>query len=295
MNAKKFLRGLMAAGIFASTLTFTPQVDNLIQNTVTYASEIDESYYPDDIPIVRSDDVSKYSPPIEHYPMPDKYIRMYDEAIAKSPNDATLYCSRGMYLRVQNKYEQAIADFNKAMSLEPKFFHAYFQRAETYRIMQDYKRAVRDYTLAIACKRTSPTYYIVAHKHRIFAYEKLGNYDRAIKEYDKLLRYFPDAEVYWARQAELYAETGQYDKAIKNYTMWIELEPERAEPYGERAAMYAMQQDYQSAISDLSTAIELEPDNASFYLARGIFYKILDDDKNAEADFAKAKELDYEE
>ena len=297
MKTKKILQGLIATGFLACTLTFSPQADNFAQMPVAYAEEevIDESRYPDDIPIVRADDVSKYTPPMIYLSMPDKYIRMYDEAIKKSPNDATLYCSRGIYLMCQNKYKEAIADFTKAIRLEPKFFYAYYERANTYRLMENYKKAIKDYTRTIENSTTVGS-FSEAYRMRGLAYEKIDDYDNALKNYTEAFEIFPDEPVFLEHRAEIYMERKQYDKAIADYTKWIELDPEDDDAYSNRAAAYFMKNNFESAIPDINKAIELNPDGfhtGSYYFARGLCYLALGEKIKAVASFARAKQLGY--
>mgnify|MGYP002856934922 CR=1 FL=1 len=300
MKAKKILQGLIATGFLACTLTFSPQADNFTQMPVAYAEAevIDESDYPDDIPIARSDDVSKYVPPMMYLPMPDKYIRMYDEAIKKSPKDATLYCSRGIYLSCQNKYKEAIADFTTAIRLEPKFIYAYCRRANTYRLMEDYKKAIKDYTRAIESSTDSTTSSssFEAYRMRGLIYEKMGNYDNALKNYEEAIEIFPDEPVFWENRADIYMERKQYDKAIADCTKWIEMDPEDDDAYSNRAAAYFMKNNFESAILDLNKAIELNPEGfhtGSYYFARGLCYAMLGEKIKAIASFAKANQLGY--
>ena len=76
-------------------------------------------------------------------------------------------------------YDRAIADYNKALELDPKDATAYNNRGFTYDNKGDYDKAIADYDAAI---RLNPE-YARAYNNRGFTYDKKGDYDRAIADY----------------------------------------------------------------------------------------------------------------
>src|SRR5882757_7962692 len=55
------------------------------------------------------------------------------EAIRNNPNDPQAYNMRGTVLAQAGKTEEALADFNKAVSLDPNFGQAFANRGLVYR------------------------------------------------------------------------------------------------------------------------------------------------------------------
>jgi tetratricopeptide (TPR) repeat protein len=73
--------------------------------------------------------------------------------------DAAAYHKRGIERRRQRDYDQAIADFDQAIRLNPAFAEAYLSRANARRDTGDYDRAITDYTEAIRLDPKSAAAY----------------------------------------------------------------------------------------------------------------------------------------
>ena len=58
----------------------------------------------------------------------DRAIADYDKALELDPKDATAYNNRGFTYDKKGDYDKAIADYNKALELDPKDATAYNNR-----------------------------------------------------------------------------------------------------------------------------------------------------------------------
>jgi tetratricopeptide (TPR) repeat protein len=72
-------------------------------------------------------------------------IADYNKAIELDPNDADAYYNRGIAYADQQEYAQAIADYNKAIELDPKYAYAYYNRGIAYYNQQKYAQAIADF------------------------------------------------------------------------------------------------------------------------------------------------------
>ena len=82
-------------------------------------------------------------------------VKNYEKAIqekATRPNlmDADAYNSRGNRFLEQRLLKMAIADFDEAIRLDPKFTVAYGNRAVAYKMQGDKTKAISDYERFIA-------------------------------------------------------------------------------------------------------------------------------------------------
>jgi tetratricopeptide (TPR) repeat protein len=63
---------------------------------------------------------------------------------------------------------------------------------------------------------------------------------------------------------------GEYDKAIEDYDWGIQQDPNYASAYNNRGFAYAELGQYQLAIQDFDKAIQLDPKNGYVYYSRGV-------------------------
>ena len=90
-----------------------------------------------------------------------------------------------------------------------------------------------------------------------------------------------------------YYQSGQYELAIRDYDKVIELNPNDDVAYNNRVVAYSALGQYERAIQDYNKVIELNPDYAEAYNNRGLAYELLGNMTSANADFAKAQQLGY--
>jgi tetratricopeptide (TPR) repeat protein len=133
--------------------------------------------------------------------------------------------NRGIEKGKNGDLDGAIADFNRAIELDPKDDAPYYNRAQAKRLKKDTAGAIADYTRAIELGSTNPA-----------AYNNRGN----------------------AR-----ADNNDPDGAIADYTRAIELKPDYARAYYNRAVAKEAKDDKAGAEADFKTAEKLDPELAS--------------------------------
>ena len=74
----------------------------------------------------------------------DSAIADYTKAIEIDPKDAKAYYNRGLIFNNIGEYYQAIADFTKAIEINPKYADAYNSRGAAYAVKGEYERAWED-------------------------------------------------------------------------------------------------------------------------------------------------------
>ena len=108
--------------------------------------------------------------------------------------------------------------------------------------------------------------------NRGVAYDNLGQYQPAIKDYNQAIHLKPDyAEAYY-NMGTIYSEIGQYQLAIEDFNQAIRLKPNDAEAYHNRGFAYDRLNQSLHAIENYNQAIHLKPDYATAYNNRGIDY-----------------------
>jgi tetratricopeptide (TPR) repeat protein len=133
--------------------------------------------------------------------------------------------NRGIEKGKKGDLDGAIADFNRAIELNPKDDAPYYNRAQARRLKKDAAGAIADYTRAIELGSQNPA-----------AYNNRGN----------------------AR-----SENNDRDGAIADYTRAIELQPNYARAYYNRAVTKKDKGDTAGAAADFKHAQKLDPELAS--------------------------------
>ncbi len=150
-----------------------------------------------------------------------KAIRLYSRAISKDKENVEAYWRRGSeYHRIMKQYDDAIADFNKAVSIDSAFNNGclFEARGLSKEAIGNYSEAIADYTTALKlCKSVQPstpreTYYF----YRARTLLKRGDTAMAISDVDSSLHYwnsFPRARYLKGRllvMKEQYREAEKY-------------------------------------------------------------------------------------
>ncbi len=185
---------------------------------------------------------------------------------------------------VEENYEQALADYNRAIKINPINYDAYFHRAALYKQQKEYDLAVDDLNKAIELNPDS-NYY----RERGSVYYLKKQYDLAIKEYIKAIRLnsYPPAyhDLAWLLATcsdEKYRDGSKAvafaEKAVgfgKRAGYHIVLEPQVLNTL---AAAYAEAGDFDTAVESQEKAIQLlkeegRSDNLDGYVKRLESYK----------------------
>ncbi|MCA9906126.1 MAG: tetratricopeptide repeat protein [Anaerolineae bacterium] len=76
-------------------------------------------------------------------PDPTRTLDELDAAIVGAPDDPALYIERGRLLLLVYEWDRALADFNRALELDPDDAEAYYQRGLLYASAPDGTNATR--------------------------------------------------------------------------------------------------------------------------------------------------------
>jgi len=79
----------------------------------------------------------------------DQAIAEYNRAIEIDPTFASAYNNRGVVYGRKEQHDQAIAEYNRAIEIDPKFALAYYNRAISYEKKGQHGQAIADYNKAV--------------------------------------------------------------------------------------------------------------------------------------------------
>ncbi len=219
---------------------------------------------------------------------------------------------RGECHQRAGRYDEALADYTRALELDPGDVWALVNRGQTYRAMERHDEALCDLSQAIELNPSSAW----APVNRGQTYQAMKRYDEALADYTRALELDPsDAATFLALRGGTYQDMKRYDEALADYTRAIELDPSsapaialrdriQAEKHYEevladltraivnRGRTYHAMKRYDEALADYNQAIELHPAVAAAYAPRGATYQAMKRYEEALADYTRAIELD---
>jgi len=128
----------------------------------------------------------------------------------------------------------------------------------------------------------------LAYQWRAAAYRDIGDLEAALEDYTRVLELEPEA--YWFnRRGLVYEEQKAFDKAVADYTRAIELNPKWAVAYNNRGFARMNLKQWEKAKTDFETAIRLDPSAPTPYVnLAGIYWTFKKDRKNTYANLQKA-------
>jgi lipoprotein NlpI len=161
---------------------------------------------------------------------------------------------------------------------------AYLNRAKAYVEKSEFDRAIADYNEVI--KLFPKNMY--AYYGRGFAYYKQGEFDHAIADFTEVIELNPRDERAYLSRATAYLHIDDFDRAIADYTQTILLSPKDEHVYCSLGAAYRAAGDFDRAIAEFTRAIEINPQYHEAYVLRANAYKAKDDFGRANADYDQA-------
>jgi tetratricopeptide (TPR) repeat protein len=135
------------------------------------------------------------------------------------------------HILLHQRYEDALAEVNRALELDP------------------------DHTEALIIRTN--------------AYVRLGRLEEALMDANRAIELDPDNGAPYHARGVVYEQQDRPEDALADYTRSIELDPTLAQAYNNRGVMYDVLGEHDKALADYYRAVELKPDYAKAYINIG--------------------------
>jgi RNA polymerase sigma factor (sigma-70 family) len=189
-----------------------------------------------------------------HY---DEAIADFNHALQLDPKAAAAYFNRGRAHKLQGKYDQALVDYAQNLKLHPNAAGTYVNRGQIYNLKGDYDLAIADFDHALLLNPTKE----LAYTGRANSYIAKGGYDQAIADCNRALAMDPVDVKAYVNRGRAYNLKGDYEHAISSYDRAIQLDPRIIAPYQNRGEAYASEGNYDKAIADFEAVLSINPNS----------------------------------
>ncbi|MGP8214094.1 MAG: tetratricopeptide repeat protein [Bacteroidia bacterium] len=183
-------------------------------------------------------------------------LTLWTSAINNS-SSALAYCSRGKYYMENNKNDDAVTDYNKAIDLRDDYSSAYLDRSSLLLKMGIIDKALDDCNkfISLSHDNIQESAFAYINKGKCLIVKK--NYSPALAALDKAIQINPGlVPAFYFKGGALYC-LGKYEEAINAYTKAIEINPEFKEAYYSRSNTFFAEKEYALALTDALKAKEL--------------------------------------
>jgi len=199
----------------------------------------------------------------------DKALASYDKAIGLEPNVAPLLGVRGGILVVLGRYDEALASYDKAIELEPNNPLVWRERCRVLGNLGRHNEALASYDKVIKLEPNDASAWL----NRGRALVHLERYDEALASFDKAIELEPNDASAWSNQGAVLDNLSRYAEALASYNKVTELKPNDTLAWLSQGSMLDHLGHHDEALASYNKAIELDPNDASTWLNRG---KVLD-------------------
>lgn len=141
-------------------------------------------------------------------------IKILSHLIVREPANPQNLVDRGLVYSNLRRYDDALADYNRAIELNPKFDRAFSNRGNLHAIRHSWQDAIADYDEAIDLNPLN----IRARLNQAVTFREIGNYEEALICLDIALFFRPKSAVLYAERGRTYHLQGHRNRAIREYT-----------------------------------------------------------------------------
>lgn len=219
----------------------------------------------------------------------DKALGFYTEAIEKVPDFADAYLNRGLIYEKRGMYEQAQADYLKAVEVDPEFPQAQFSLARVLHILNKANDSEKILSELATLYKDSLS-YLYLHAKNLTALNKL---DQAQTFFSMAIQKEPKNPEILSDFGFVYYLQNDLEEAEKLFVQAIQFSTTNPFPFHNLGVVYALQQKFELALQNSQKAIELEPTSGLFQSNHGFHLLLNQRTSEAEIHLNKAEKLGY--
>ncbi len=197
----------------------------------------------------------------------EEAIKFYSEAIEKTPDFADAYNNRGTVKMASNKLEEAIVDFEKALSIDNEFILAKYNLGEAYSNTIELDKSL-ELLKQIETKYKDSSFYFVTLSNVLI---KKNKYSEANAYLLNAIRLDKKNDKAFTNLGFIQYSERKYIEAKVSFEQAISLNPNQDLAYNNLSLVYANEGNYTKALELVEKAINLNKsilyeNNKGYYL-----------------------------
>jgi tetratricopeptide (TPR) repeat protein len=157
----------------------------------------------------------------------DDALRDFQAAISLDPTCSLAIHNRAVTLAQQNQFDAALRDFNRVIELNPGLAVAYRNRAELLAAIGRMEEALSDYNQALESLPNDAQLY----RDRAYVFQRLGEFSKSMADFNRALELAPDDPDTMTQRGNLAAEQGNYEQAVTDFQQALAKDPNWGEAH----------------------------------------------------------------
>jgi tetratricopeptide (TPR) repeat protein len=178
-----------------------------------------------------------------------------DDLIQIAPDNPIGYFQRGRIFLAQKKEKEAIAQLEKALSIQPDYLEALNLIVALHVSQKEFKKAIERVEAQTKISSSNPFFYnILGH-----LYEMNREIEKAGDHYKKAIEVNPNFSMFYVSLGDFYTRQNLTERAIQEYTTAIQKDPNSLSAYMSLGILYDTQKKYDKAKECYQKALKINP------------------------------------
>ncbi|MFI3219494.1 MAG: tetratricopeptide repeat protein, partial [Methylococcales bacterium] len=169
-------------------------------------------------------------------------LASYDKALSINPNYARAHSNRGNVLQSLNRFEDALKSYGRALAIRPEYAEAFYNRGNALQAIKDLSAAIASYEQALRIK----PYFLQALVSLGNALHDTQRYTDALLSYDKALAIQPDYAEAFYNCGNVLHDLKRYEDAIESYNRALAIHPDYAGAHWNVSFCYLILGDFEA-------------------------------------------------
>jgi Tfp pilus assembly protein PilF len=208
----------------------------------------------------------------------------FSQAILQHPGDSFAFLMRGIVRYENDDTDQAFADVNQALRLDPMNVSALCTRCILWEVKHRPDEALADINKALKIDEQNSD--VLARRGLVFADAKEN--DKAVADFQRAVELGAQSAMIYVARGFIHLERRELSDAQADFEHALQIDSERADALVGIGVVQMVQSQADEAMSTLNRAIHLDPKAGEAYGLRGMLFHFRGDDRMALADLDEA-------